>query len=77
MDNKIDFTIDLNEGEINVKNMREEGYYWVMLGDRWIIARWWSPFTDGSNPEWDVSGKIATDSSFDEIDERRIIRNES
>ncbi len=47
--------------------MREEGYYWVKLGGKWIIIE----FID---KDWWVGGFSCFDSEFDEIDERRITR---
>jgi hypothetical protein len=57
--------------------MREEGYYWVKMGGDWQIARWSSPYTDGTEPEWSVIAWLIpfNDSDFEEIDERRITRD--
>ena len=48
---------------------REEGYYWIRVGNEWSIAQfidneWWLVADDGG---W-------SDKVFDEIDERRIER---
>ena len=47
---------------------REEGYYWVFLNGRWVVAQ----YTDS---EWYIAGieRIYDIYEFDIIDERRII----
>lgn len=51
--------------------MREEGYYWVRCKGEWRVA-YWADVLNG----WFKSGVTATsmDYDFDEIDERRIVR---
>lgn len=50
--------------------MREEGYYWTRNNLDWYINEW-----DGS--EWLFDNyHSGGDDSFDEIDERRIVRVE-
>lgn len=50
---------------------REPGYYWVKLNNKWIVAYWMAK-------EWWIAGSYngASDNDLDEIDERRIERQE-
>ena len=54
-------------------SVRESGYYWVRDNDEWMIC-----YFDGYINEWELPGHPTTysDSVFDEIDEKRIIREE-
>lgn len=51
--------------------MRESGYYWVRFGNEWLIAQFGGKFKI-----WFIFGRddYFTDSRFDEIDERHIVR---
>jgi hypothetical protein len=53
--------------------MREPGYYWVKNDGKWIIALW---VNDGHYTEWEIGDRIEQDSDFEEIDERRITRDD-
>lgn len=50
--------------------MREQGYYWVKINNDWEIAEW--------SIYWERIGyeTVLDDSAFEEIDERRIERDE-
>jgi hypothetical protein len=57
---------------------RESGFYWVMSGREWTIAEW-----DSSLGNWssvlgygDTADNV-NDNFFDEIDERKIVREGS
>lgn len=52
--------------------MREEGYYWVKLRNVWRVARW-----DSKRDIWYLDGtELAWPSiSFEQIDERKIVRD--
>ena len=54
-------------------NKRESGYYWVKSNDKWIIAEWLPLCQVWASIEYADKYK---DSDFDEIDERRIVRQE-
>ena len=62
--------------------MREPGFYWVKYGNRWQIAEciaWWPIISDGTHGlRWLLVGKKRerTEREFDEIDERRIVRED-
>ena len=51
--------------------MREGGWYWVLADGEWYIAL----FSDWTG-KWSFSGETARfyDNYFEEIDERRIVR---
>lgn len=53
---------------------RESGYYWVNCKGEWIVAQW-----DKSMNWWVITGneRLFYDKDFDEIDERRIVREET
>lgn len=53
---------------------RESGYYWVKIKGEWIVAQW-----DKSMDWWVITGNehLFYDSDFEEIDERRIVREEN
>ena len=51
--------------------MRNEGYYWVKDADEWMVARWDDGFF--FLPAYDLS---CHEDSFDEIDEKQIVRGE-
>lgn len=58
---------------------RESGYYWVNYQGEWGVALWYKESKD-SNGCWLTAGNEATidfDSLFEEIDERRIVREET
>jgi len=49
---------------------REEGYYWVKVNKIWCICEY-------SDSRWWIGGQeesVLDDSYFDEIDERKIVR---
>lgn len=50
---------------------RENGFYWVKMWGKWEIARW-------QNAAWFLTGTngLVYDGMCDEIDERRITREE-
>ena len=50
---------------------RENGFYWVKMCGKWEIARW-------QNAAWFLTGTngLVYDGMCDEIDERRITREE-
>jgi hypothetical protein len=54
--------------------MREDGFYHVRYGDEWQVAEWLSALNS-----WIVTGSISeiSESTWSEIDERRITRGES
>jgi len=54
-------------------NIREPGYYWVRDNDEWMIC-----YYNKYIKEWEITGHSCTysDDIFDEIDEKRIIREE-
>ena len=56
--------------------MRATGWYWVKYKGEWGIAYWSSPFSDGSDYEWNYKDMLFSDGHFDEIDERRITRRD-
>lgn len=53
---------------------RQAGYYWVKLHGEWVIAKWY--FENGYH--WDLfdGGMPFKDNQLEEIDERRIEREE-
>ena len=53
--------------------MRIEGYYWVKYGVEWIIAEWYELHDQF---QWKYNWQTLHDIDFEEIDERRIIRNQ-
>lgn len=52
--------------------MREEGYYWVKFAGQWTVAHYYPAYA-----EWYVIGNtmVQRDHSFQEIDERKIVRD--
>jgi hypothetical protein len=53
--------------------MREPGFYWVKLDENhWTIAEWYGTFWKTS---WSIHNKLM-DKRFEEIDERRIVRDD-
>ena len=54
-------------------SVRETGYYWCRDNDEWMIC-YFSRYTN----EWEIPGDYNPykDGIFDEIDEKRIIREE-
>jgi hypothetical protein len=59
--------------------MREPGYYWVKYKGKWMIANWDDQYPEpGESGYWNLVQTITdvNDNSFDEIDERRIVRDE-
>ena len=50
---------------------RENGYYHVRIHNYWEIAKW-----DSKLKVWTYKGIPWVDRDFDEIDERRIVREE-
>jgi len=52
--------------------MRRSGYYWCLRGYIWDVNYW----SGGDFGEWWVAGveQSMCDDDFDEIDERRIVR---
>lgn len=55
------------------KKVRENGYYWVIFMDDWIIAEWY-----GEYKFWTIPGdeRSCDDGEMIEIDENRITRGE-
>lgn len=54
-----------------VKIMRENGYYWVLDGDRWRVAKYEKGYG------WQICGDneyYEDDNHWKEIDERQIVR---
>lgn len=50
--------------------MREDGFYWVKDGTNWTIARW-----QNMGKFWEAGPyNFLSDDDFDQIDERRIVR---
>ena len=50
---------------------RENGYYWVRLGDNWHIAKW--EYSNGMF-HWLYNGIYVKDEYFHEIDENKILK---
>jgi hypothetical protein len=51
--------------------MRKEGYYWVRIGQNWLVRFW-----NESKEYWNTNEDLrVSDSYWAEIDERQIIRN--
>ena len=58
---------------------RESGYYWVKSKGEWEIAEWYNPYPT-TKGYWLFTGSEDSqsfDSAFEEIDERRIVRDEN
>lgn len=56
--------------------MRQEGYYWVKLRGKRIVARWSNEIgTEYFKMYWYITGSSSTyiDSDFEEINENRIV----
>jgi hypothetical protein len=51
--------------------MREPGFYWVRRNDNWTIYEW-----DDEDNNFVKGDFYYHDDEFDEIDERRIVRDE-
>lgn len=49
--------------------MRENGYYWVLLDGKWIIAEWENEF-------WKLTGQYMrfSDNHFEQIFENKLIK---
>lgn len=53
--------------------MRQDGYYWVKITFEWRIARYFSDYG-----HWFITGtsEVFSDSDFEEIDEKPILKDE-
>jgi hypothetical protein len=51
--------------------MRKTGFYWCRKDDDWRIAMW-----SESAAQWSAIGWYAREEYWDEVDERRIVRDE-
>lgn len=66
----VDYALNRLLEDVNY-NPREQGYYWVRTGNCWNVEEWIAG-------EWVFdSYNSSDDGSFDEIDERRIVRKMS
>lgn len=55
---------------------REVGFYWVKHEDKWIIAEWVEYVGDSFWLYYGFDLGQIRDDWFEEIDERRIVRND-
>ena len=57
---------------------RELGFYWVKFNGEWVVAEWFRLEQQPSRAVWIVTGDEIdySDTCFEIIDERRIVRTE-